>query len=414
MTDVSTYPLEDWFETTLAQEWDGATGTVYVNSTPDFTFPSGVTTYIVVNPGKSTMQLAEVDSYDSAANTFNITNVTLNKGAGSSYSQETHAVGSVVRISDNFEFWSELVTAINTKVDGNVRWFPAYADDTARDAAITTPVNGMMIYNTADGVLQQYISGGWADVDAWSTPNASETVAGKVEIATDAEITSWSWTWVTWAVLSVTPTQLKKSISLKNSISSTDETDEFVVNDGWEDKRITKANLRDDLAASTTVKGTVEMCTDAEAAAGTDETRYINAKQLADNAGGVTVDVVNFTRSLSAASWTVNISHSLWVAPKMIVFVCESDWGSASTRSRSDGAYDGSNNLCTLVYNWGSRYYQSSSESIIASTHTSTVPSVNDGQFWAVTATSTTDFTITWTKQDSPSGTAYITAYLYA
>lgn len=56
------------------------------------------------------------------------------------------------------------------------------------------------------------------------------------------------------------------------------------------------------MAASTTVKGTVEMCTDAEAAAGTDETRYINAKQLADNAGGVTVDVVNFTRSLSAAS----------------------------------------------------------------------------------------------------------------
>lgn len=67
------------------------------------------------------MQLAEVDSYDSAANTFNVTNVTLNKGAGSAYSQQTHAVGSVVRISDNFEFWNDLVTAINTKVDGNVR-----------------------------------------------------------------------------------------------------------------------------------------------------------------------------------------------------------------------------------------------------------------------------------------------------
>ncbi len=50
MADLTVYPLEDDFETTLSQAWDGSTGAVYVNATPNFTFPSGVTTYIVVNP----------------------------------------------------------------------------------------------------------------------------------------------------------------------------------------------------------------------------------------------------------------------------------------------------------------------------------------------------------------------------
>jgi len=35
--------------------------------------------------------------------------------------------------------------------------------------------------------------------------------------------------------------------------------------------------------ATTANKGTVEMLTDAEALAGTDETRYINSKQAKDN-----------------------------------------------------------------------------------------------------------------------------------
>lgn len=92
MTNITTYPLEDGFETTLAQERDGATGTIYVNSVPNFTFPSGITTYVIVNPGKSNMQLAEVSSYDGSAKTFTVSNVTLEKGASSSYSQASHSV----------------------------------------------------------------------------------------------------------------------------------------------------------------------------------------------------------------------------------------------------------------------------------------------------------------------------------
>lgn len=50
MTNLTIYPLIDGFETTLSQSWNGAVGTINVNDTPTFTFPSGVTTYIVVNP----------------------------------------------------------------------------------------------------------------------------------------------------------------------------------------------------------------------------------------------------------------------------------------------------------------------------------------------------------------------------
>ena len=65
---------------------------------------------------------------------------------------------------------------------------PNYANATARDAAITSPVNGMMIYNSGTGTIQQYISGAWADLATGSVVNASTTVAGKVEIATQAEV----------------------------------------------------------------------------------------------------------------------------------------------------------------------------------------------------------------------------------
>ena len=40
---------------------------------------------------------------------------------------------------------------------------PSYADADARDAAISSPANGMIIYNTAASALQQY-NGAWAAI----------------------------------------------------------------------------------------------------------------------------------------------------------------------------------------------------------------------------------------------------------
>ena len=61
---------------------------------------------------------------------------------------------------------------------------------TAQRTALT-PSSSAIVYDTTLGQLYQYISGAWSAVSAGSTqPNASMTVAGKVEIATSAETIS--------------------------------------------------------------------------------------------------------------------------------------------------------------------------------------------------------------------------------
>lgn len=65
---------------------------------------------------------------------------------------------------------------------------PVFATTVVRDAAITAPLNGDMCYVTADGVFYDYQGGAWIARAAGTTPNASETVAGKVELATNAEM----------------------------------------------------------------------------------------------------------------------------------------------------------------------------------------------------------------------------------
>lgn len=79
MSNITTYPMEDSFETTLSQSWNGATGTINVNDTPSFTFPAGTTTYVVVNPGKSNQQVAEIDAYDSNAKTLTVSSISVDK-----------------------------------------------------------------------------------------------------------------------------------------------------------------------------------------------------------------------------------------------------------------------------------------------------------------------------------------------
>ena len=63
---------------------------------------------------------------------------------------------------------------------------PVFADETARDAAITSPANGMVCYVTVVG-LQFYSGGSWNTVGTATVNNASTTVAGIIEISTSSE-----------------------------------------------------------------------------------------------------------------------------------------------------------------------------------------------------------------------------------
>lgn len=195
--DLTTIPLEDWFQTTLWQEWNGQAGTMFVNSVPNFTFPVWETTYVIVNP-TTTPQLAEIDSYNPVNNSVNVVNVTgLELWNGVPSVEINHATQSPVIISDNFEFWKKIKSSINSKINKDTWETQVYADETARDTAIPSPANWMQVYVTSLWSFTDYQGWAWVTRATWSTPNASETVAGKVEIATQAEFdwgTDTGWT----------------------------------------------------------------------------------------------------------------------------------------------------------------------------------------------------------------------------
>jgi len=147
--------------------------------------------------------------------------------------------------------------------------------------AVTNVSNWQIIYNTTEWENYQYIWGSWSAISAGSTQaNASETVAGKVELPTDAEVTAKTATWWTWATMCPTNAQIGKSVALKVVDTTMDETDHIVFDKAGTDNKMLKSVLRDQLAWSKVLKGTFEMLTDTEAATWTDETRVPNSLQM--------------------------------------------------------------------------------------------------------------------------------------
>ncbi len=216
MSNLENIPLIDWFETTLAQAWDWLVGTMYVNDIPSFTFPSGVTTYVVVNPGKSTMQVAEINAKSSGQLT--VSNVAIEKGAGVNYTSVLHSAGSKVIISDNYEFWKDIRTAVNSKLDQDGGNGTDYADTTARDAALggdgVATKNYRMIKAGAEYYNYNLSLGQWQIVSTGTAPAfASETVAGVGEIPTAEQRGTGTSTGETGARLLVSNDALVKTSS---------------------------------------------------------------------------------------------------------------------------------------------------------------------------------------------------------
>ena len=210
MSQLTNIPLQDNYKSTLSQAWDGNVWTIYVNTVPSFTFPSWVKTYICVDPWKTNMQVARISAYDATLKTITVDNITLDKGNGVAYTAQTHTVGSVIEISDNYQFREDILTAINTKVNTNSAdtdtW--KFADTTARDAYFTSPVE----WNTAfvTGIWwTDYISGAWST--RTSSSDASTTTKWLVEIATQAETEARTATWWSWATLIPTAATLSPS-----------------------------------------------------------------------------------------------------------------------------------------------------------------------------------------------------------
>lgn len=201
---------------------------------------------------------------------------------------------------------------------------------------------------TATGLHYNYntTSGQWEAIDTGTvTANASDTVAGKVEISTQAEFDAWTATGWTWASVVATNDQIRKQINTATAKTTPVNADSIGIADSAASGVIKKTTLTElkaasDMQATTTTSGFVELATDAEATTGTDQTRYINSKQLwYKNKTFIT----NITRVMNAASWSVVVAHWLWFTPKYITATAVNAWWNKAT---SEWSSDFTTNRC--------------------------------------------------------------------
>lgn len=269
MADLTTLPLQDNYQSTLAQAWNGATGSVYVNSVPSFTFPAWKKCYIVVDPEKNNMQVARISGYDATAKTFTVDSITVNKGSGQVYTQQSHAVGSKVMISDNYQFREDISTAIDSKVDTNSNdiVIGKFADVTARNAYFTSPVE----WNSA------YVTWVWrTDYISWSRQTRSITVAssttqlGSIELSTQTETEDQTATWWSWPLV---PTNI--TINPNNVTSTAPATGDKI---SFSD--ISNGNKLRSTTLQTAVDTVRPLASNAEAQTGTWTSQSINPLQL--------------------------------------------------------------------------------------------------------------------------------------
>jgi len=223
--NFTSYPRQDAFETTLATDIDAVVTTIGLNLAPSFSLSSG-TCYAVIDYDKPTTKI-EIISFTGVSGS-NLTGVTRGvvKYEGGASTAQTHGSGAKVIISDNWQTFKDIATAINSKLDlgggtiiGPVDFSGATAtfrlpNLTQAEINALTTQNGFKVYNTTTGKEQICKGGNWYDLDiGGSIPNASQTVAGIVEEATTAEFNASTDTGGTGARLFVPPSIIQTAIA---------------------------------------------------------------------------------------------------------------------------------------------------------------------------------------------------------
>jgi len=224
-------PLEDAFETNLVQDLDAdaAALVLYCAEVPNLTIPAGYYLPVTVNPRKGfeKQENMEITSIDAVEKTITVraSGRARPRYYGDSYSAKSHVIGARVIITDNYQVWTEvdarLIRAGDT-MTGRLKFSgtnatvqpPAFANTTLRDAAITVPLDGDLC--TVAGDLYHYnaTTVQWELVDTGTpTPNASTTVAGKVEEATVAQLGAGTAAGETGARLFINPSSFVKTSS---------------------------------------------------------------------------------------------------------------------------------------------------------------------------------------------------------
>jgi len=231
MTDFTTTPLENQFETQIVGEISSGSTVPFditVKKAISFT-PAAGGFYAVLEPGTSKEEVLLISGVSGTTWTVGTRGIPTAKGG--SATTTSHGGGSTLIISDNWNTFDDIATAIASKpsLSDNNTWtgtntlqdtttFEEEVDfsgttigglrvnnltTTQRDAL--TPANGMVIYNTTTSALNQYVGGAWTVIGDTGTVNASTTVAGKVEEATAAEVAAGTAAGATGARLFINP-----------------------------------------------------------------------------------------------------------------------------------------------------------------------------------------------------------------
>ena len=387
MSDLSIIPLEDWFETQLAQDWNGAVGTVYVLDTPSYT-PTTTNTYIVVNPWKTNMQIAEITDYDSTANTLTVSNVTLLKGLGinSTAPASSHATGSQVIISDNYQFWVDIQTAINSKLDKNGNNGVTYATTAARDSALgadgvpSTPYTN--IYVTATGLFYNYnlSTAQWEAIDTGTTPwNATTSSAGLVR----SDVAPAG---IPVALITDNP----KYDALAGTSGTPSTSNKYVTNDD------TATAATANKVARRLAGGNLTVVTESQA---NNSTNAASTAYVDTGLATMVISMTNWTTTKDSAdaSATQNIAHWLWEAPKQVRIRAIPTISDTTERNRyAETIYNGTTQ--SSLSNYGTN---TNCRTVTTFSLNSWAVATDWVQTWVVT-TDATNIIITWTKTGSP------------
>ena len=169
---------------------------MHVKDVPLITFPVGKKVLITIDAKLPTMQVVVVDGWDATAKTMNVSSIITERGDGLAYTAQDHGIGASVQISDPYEMRKDLEEALNALDTGRVTTNSQdvadgkFADEAARDAYFTSPVNGNSAYITSLGLWTDYIGGTWTNRATGSTANATESASGKGQIGTQLNITN--------------------------------------------------------------------------------------------------------------------------------------------------------------------------------------------------------------------------------
>lgn len=122
MTNLKWIPAQDDFETTLSATYNGGVWSMWVFHVPDSTLPMWEYTYAVIEPWTQNMQVVKISGWTNSPKELIVSDITVEKANWVNYTAKSHPANSIVRVSNNYQFWKDIQNAVNSKADPSIVW----------------------------------------------------------------------------------------------------------------------------------------------------------------------------------------------------------------------------------------------------------------------------------------------------